>query len=992
MSTTTRKLLALVTFLGLAACGGGGGGGTGSPNPPPPPPPPPPPVGDPSAPLAISSANAEVVLGFGIGIPEAVFGTAVFAANHLSALANVSENTVQVSCDAGGSSSATNLDADGSVTLTAGDTVNVSAPSGCFERLFGDAVSGNFDITLTDVYTGVNGDARFDGVITLTSAFQVDSQDLSGGPLTITIVGDISFSIAQQGFFIQALSLSLDAGDDLVFNVGTNTATPIVERIVSLDLLRRTFPSVGSEANYLVRFDYSLQSEALEGSIACRTSADLRGRDPSKPLAGRYVCEGASASAVALVSDRPDTFTPLTAELDADGDGTFEPLSIANLFWEDLIEGPLFDEEIDGLFSQFQSRAFGSLPVQGITAVVNDIIYNPVNDRLYISNSTGIIELDPVTLAVLRSANVPDNPTELAVSDDGSTLWFGLSNLNEAGRLDVATMQPGSRIQLGVSPGFGDDRIINDIVVAPGSTDDIVITVLGSEEVVAYSNGVELPDRIDSFGASELVFRDADSLVGVNDTNTGFETHRITYDSQTGIVIEDTFPSLSPGFDSSLQLGSVDIWNSSGFSFNEISEVRTGKINGLIEQFSGFYEYVVVSPADGVVYAVDGFDQIVEVFDESTRARIAAYDYDPAEFGINFVRRAVATPDGLIVAGDSRVVRFAKSDLQPNISPDSCGVVSVSDLLIDGTYDTLRCQLRDIAYDRDRNLIYAALPGAVGPQGNSIAIIDPETYAVQTYIPLTAEPLSIDISDDGAVLTATLGEASQVAEIDLASRTLTQLIPLGFEIINGNRRFDPLIASAARARPGFPGEIAVATIQRDVFLYVNGTQQPTTSQNFNSYTRLFFDVTDSTRLIAHSSGEIASYRLTGSGLEGLTTTRDLLPGFAIARSGNRLMNGRGEDLEIGTLIGSQACDFGASDFGFRAVAYGTDSDTAFFAERGAGHELYRCDLATSQVTAPTRVPFFAEAIVDRPRRLFQLASGDLAYLQETTLLKLAAPD
>jgi hypothetical protein len=352
----------------------------------------------------------------------------------------------------------------------------------------------------------------------------------------------------------------------------------------------------------------------------------------------------------------------------------------------------------------------------------------------------------------------------------------------------------------------------------------------------------------------------------------------------------------------------------------------------------------------------------------------------------------VATPDGLIIAGDSSIVRFAKPDLQPNISPTTCTVLSVGDLLVDGPYDTLQCALRDVTYDPVRDLLYAAIPGAVGPQGNSIAVIDPETFDVQTYIPLTAEPMSIDISDDGAVLTATLRDASQLAEIDLATRTLTRLISLGFEIINGTQRFNPLIASAARARPGFPGEIAVATSQAGVYLYVDGTQLPTAPRDFDTHTRIFFDQTDSTRLVAHRSNEIASYRLNGAGLDSLGTTRDVLAGITIARRGNRLMNGRGGDLDIGTLIGGQVCDFGDPDFAFRAVAFGTDPDYTFFAEPRAGHELYRCDLATGQVSGPIRVPLFAERNIDRPQRLFQLNSGDLAFLHEATLLKLGAPN
>ena len=323
ISTTIRNFLAIVACLAAAACGGGGSGSSTSP--PPPLPPPPPPVVDPGAPLSISSSNAETVLAFGAGIPEAVYGTAVFAANHLAALSNTSDNPTQVSCDSGGPSSATNLDEDGSATLTAGDTVNVFAPSGCFERLFADSVSGNFDIALTNVYTGVNGDARFDGVVSLTSGFQVDSQDTSGAPVTITIAGDINVSVALRGSFIQALSLSLDPNNELVFNVGTTRRSDSSSGWLASVFSRRTFPSTGLEENYLVRFDFSYESEG-------RLAAVSRVRPQPSCVAGTRRSRNPGAMSAAAptvpawrysVTVRTQRFH-LSVELDANGDDTFD--------------------------------------------------------------------------------------------------------------------------------------------------------------------------------------------------------------------------------------------------------------------------------------------------------------------------------------------------------------------------------------------------------------------------------------------------------------------------------------------------------------------------------------------------------------------------------------------------------------------------------------------------------------------------------------------
>ena len=534
------------------------------------------------------------------------------------------------------------------------------------------------------------------------------------------------------------------------------------------------------------------------------------------------------------------------------------------------------------------------------------------------------------------------------------------------------------------------------MLVVAGTTDDIVITVRSNEEVVAYDNGVELPNILEGLfgqGATRIVQRDATTIIGVNDSSSGFDVITIDYDPATGLVVDELYPALSPGFNAPITLGSTDIWNSRGFSFNIDPAAKTGRINSIVEQFPASYDAAIVSPVDGLVYAIDGFGQLLFVFDEATRTLLGSYSYDVNDLGATFVSRLVAAANELIIIGDSSIGRVAKTDLAPNISPDPCTVISVTDLLIDGTYDTLECKLRDVVYDAGRDLLYGALPGAVGPQGNSIVILDPDTLGVNAYIPLTAEPLTLAMSDGGEVLTVTLADASQIVEIDLATQAIKRTTTLGFDIVNGDRRSDPLNAIATRARPGFPDQVAVADWRSEVYLFDGGVRQEISAFARDDYTRLFFSNTDSSLLFGHRSGRLGTMQLNGSGVDFLSSTDNVLESIPIARQGNRLLSGRGQELDLGTLIGSQACDFEAPNFGFRAPAYGSAANTAFFAEPDSGrHLLYRCNLATGEVGEPVRLPLFAEPRTDRPFALYELNSGELVFLHEGTLLKLSAPD
>ncbi len=112
---------------------------------------------------------------------------------------------------------------------------------------------------------------------------------------------------------------------------------------------------------------------------------------------------------------------------------------------------------------------------------------------------------------------------------------------------------------------------------------------------------------------------------------------------------------------------------------------------------------------------------------------------------------------------------------------------------------------RDILYDPGTRKIYASVPNSAGPNGNSIAVIDPFTVAVEAFVPIGTEPAKLARSDDGQYLyVALLGSPPTVRRMHLATRTPGLEFPLGAGSFGANSAEDIAV------QPGNPGVIAVS--------------------------------------------------------------------------------------------------------------------------------------------------------------------------------------
>ena len=115
-----------------------------------------------------------------------------------------------------------------------------------------------------------------------------------------------------------------------------------------------------------------------------------------------------------------------------------------------------------------------------------DLAFDPLRQLLYASIPAGsadhpneVVALHPVTGAVVRTVHIGDDPSDLAVSDDLTTMYVALRGKPEIVRIDLTTFLPLQRFDVGTVSIHGHDDVVyaDDIDVQPGNPGTIAVTL-----------------------------------------------------------------------------------------------------------------------------------------------------------------------------------------------------------------------------------------------------------------------------------------------------------------------------------------------------------------------------------------------------------------------------------------------------------------------------------------------------------------------------------
>ena len=242
----------------------------------------------------------------------------------------------------------------------------------------------------------------------------------------------------------------------------------------------------------------------------------------------------------------------------------------------------------------------------------NDIVYDQVRDLLYASipsaaglpNGNSIVTLDPTTLEVLERVQVGSEPSQLAISHDGSRIYVGIN-----GAYAIRYYEPETGV-VGPLQTLNGSSIAEDIKVYPGdaktvivSSDKVGSSAAGFLEVFNDSGQIDTVNEV--YGSNSITFLDGRKLFGYQNYSSSFDSFRFNFDGSK-LTQEQERRSVIGGY-------RVTVESSSGLVFATNGQVMNPETMTLVGRFSGGSGAVEASTRDGLAYFFSGNE--LKVFD-----------------------------------------------------------------------------------------------------------------------------------------------------------------------------------------------------------------------------------------------------------------------------------------------------------------------------------------------------------------------------------------
>lgn len=261
-------------------------------------------------------------------------------------------------------------------------------------------------------------------------------------------------------------------------------------------------------------------------------------------------------------------------------------------------------------------------PVRQVNLTNNDIVWDRVTSRLYISvpSSVGsprgnsLTQIDPTNGTLGVSTFIGSEPRRLAIAREGGVIYAGLDGAAAVRRLDTPTLTPGTQFSLGSDSSLG-PFYAEDIAVMPGNNGTVAVSRRNQgfsprhAGVAIYDNGVARPATTpDHTGSNVIEFgNNSTRLYGYNNESTefGFRTMAV---GSTGVSTTNVAANLMGGFGVDFIFGGNRVFSTTGRVIDPVSRTLLGTI-------SAGGPVAFEESSNRVFFAVTGQ---VRVFDAST--------------------------------------------------------------------------------------------------------------------------------------------------------------------------------------------------------------------------------------------------------------------------------------------------------------------------------------------------------------------------------------
>jgi hypothetical protein len=467
--------------------------------------------------------------------------------------------------------------------------------------------------------------------------------------------------------------------------------------------------------------------------------------------------------------------------------------------------------------TQFQVPTIPSLE---FNMPINDAVYSTSTKRAYFSvaaiaedYSNHLVEFDLETGGVSRSIALKGEAGKLAISNDGSVIYLGYTGIYELERIETETLTLSTTLDIG---GFA-----KEIAISPASNNIVAVTYHNELAGMKFFNS----------GEEQRVKGDWNSRtdhVKFNASGSRLYTYldRSTNYGVGVLSIEPTGPVFMKNLDNFTYVPSdIDVFGDVLYTgFGQVIDPETAEILGTNTNVTGY----IARKLAPLVTAKQDYTYIyakyLQVYDKDRFTYLGSFD--PALKG-NFLRLLNIGSDKFAFVTDTGIKVFRHEDV-PNDLDWQCGSLNRVDLRAKVDIETINCPFNDAVFSSVNDKIYASIPGKAGVKGNSLAVINSETFVIEQYLPVGSEPTELEISHNQKFLYISYGGANKYSVYDLKTLEKVMNVNLDFKGFEG-----PLFVNDLEPFPADDSSVLISlamhgytTNYAGMAVYTNGIKAP----------------------------------------------------------------------------------------------------------------------------------------------------------------------
>lgn len=570
--------------------------------------------------------------------------------------------------------------------------------------------------------------------------------------------------------------------------------------------------------------------------------------------------------------------------------------------------------------------------VRRIPLFATDVVFERNSGKLYASvpskaGATGnsIARLDPVTAQLESTVFVGSEPGKLALSDDGQALYVSLDGTAAVRRFNLPTQTAGLQFPLSDLAGNAEPLFVKDMAVAPGNPNLVAVSrrnTTGSpdfEGVAVYDNGVKRPLTTPRHTGSDFIGFNTSSttLFGFSAGGGGLQKMSI---GPSGVTVTNTTSVNTPGGDFKIDQGLMYL------PFGQTYNAETGLLVGTFT-LSGPGSSLSVEPDSSVgrVYFLTGdtgFDDFVprtytiRAFSQQTFVPVGTLDITNVtgrptsliRWGANGLAFGTSTGQFYLIQTTLVPSNEPVPTPTPTPSPTATPTPTPTPTPAPGDLREVAITAKDIVINPVTQTVYASVPSSAGAGGNSITPFDPVSGNVGQPVFVGSEPNKLSISDNAQVIYVGLDGANAVRRFDVASGIA------GSQFTVGGNQSGPFVPVDIAVAPGHPETTAIVrgdnpNSARDVALYDNGVQRPTTTGLGHTINVIQYSSSPNIFYGHNNSNSEAGFRKMAAvdcGVSVLSVKQSLLQGFDFQIEDGLAYStsGRVADPETGVLVGT----------------------------------------------------------------------------------------